>query len=457
MRELLDRIPSGSSLPLGDQILIPAGIIVPMLIAFALWVSFPPDRRRSGAIALATTWNAVWLLVFNVVAVQVGWWSFGDAGPAIAGVPVALWLGWVALWGTAASQSPLRPSVTLLVLALLDLIYMPLFGGAVELGRAWLVGEVFLLAFVAWPGLLLAHWTNRGERLIGRTIGQGAMFSAMLLFVVPAISTSVAGNNLALDVSTWTFGALFIGLGIASLPAVIAIHDFYANGATPWPWDTTLRPVRSGPYRYLRSPMQLSGFLVLVWATFLYGRVEIGAAAISSILYARIFCELEERDLRERFGVPWTRLVANQGRWIPSMRPSPHGSEATIWIDAGCETCSPLGDFLAARAPVNLHIENAIQYREGLSRTRYEREDGQVFNGMQAVGAALEHLHLGWALIGWLLRAPVLWRLWQLAGDASGFGPTTRLLTATPAARPLDLPWIEPGGGTPDVPRKAVS
>ena len=431
----LDRLPSAEDLPVIDQLLLPVGVLLPLLIALALWVRSPPDRRRRGAIALATTWNAVWLLAFNVVAVQVGWWSFGEAGPAVAGVPIVLWFGWAALWGTAASQSPLRPSATLVTLAVLDLTYMPLFGQAVELHSTWLVGEAVLLAGVAWPGLLLSRWTIEREHLKGQVLLQVAMFTAMLLYVIPAVTSSAAGRPLTLDVPTWALGGVLFGLGGASIPALVAVHDFYLNGGTPWPWDSTDRPVRSGPYRYLRSPMQLAAMLVLVWAMFFFGQIEIGAGALVTLLYSRLFSELEQGDLADRFGPAWSNMALPQNRWTPTWEPSVHGAHATVWVNAGCEVCSPVGDFLAARSPVNLTVANAIEHPDSLIRLRYERDDGTVLHGVQALGACLEHLNFGWAMLGWLLRVPVLWRVWQTIGDAVGFGPRP---AASAAATPRE-------------------
>jgi hypothetical protein len=42
-----------------------------------------------------------------------------------------------------------------------------------------------------------------------------------------------------------------------------------------------------------------------------------------------------------------------------------------------------------------------------------------------AVARAFEHVHLGWALLGFLMRLPVLCQLTQLLADASGAGPRT--------------------------------
>jgi hypothetical protein len=46
-----------------------------------------------------------------------------------------------------------------------------------------------------------------------------------------------------------------------------------------------------------------------------------------------------------------------------------------------------------------------------------------VTEGVRALGRALEHLHLGWAFAGAVLRLPLVWQSVQLVMDASGLGP----------------------------------
>jgi hypothetical protein len=43
--------------------------------------------------------------------------------------------------------------------------------------------------------------------------------------------------------------------------------------------------------------------------------------------------------------------------------------------------------------------------------------------GIEALGRALEHTHLGWAAVGWFLRLPIVRPLAQLLTDASGGEP----------------------------------
>lgn len=55
---------------------------------------------------------------------------------------------------------------------------------------------------------------------------------------------------------------------------------------------------------------------------------------------------------------------------------------------------------------------------------RYDPQDASdTTDGVRAMGRALEHLNLGWAICGTALRLPGVWQLVQLLMDASGLGP----------------------------------
>ena len=60
------------------------------------------------------------------------------------------------------------------------------------------------------------------------------------------------------------------------------------------------------------------------------------------------------------------------------------------------------------------------------------RETPYSVSGVQALARALEHVHLGWAFVGWITRLPVLRSMIQLLVDAVGGGP--RRTGPTPAS-----------------------
>lgn len=58
-----------------------------------------------------------------------------------------------------------------------------------------------------------------------------------------------------------------------------------------------------------------------------------------------------------------------------------------------------------------------------LTRLTYVGPDGLAVSGVAAFARAVQHLHLAWAFLGWLLDAPGVARSVQLVFDGVGGGP----------------------------------
>ena len=95
--------------------------------------------------------------------------------------------------------------------------------------------------------------------------------------------------------------------------------------------------------------------------------------------------------------------------------------------------CSEVGQWFQARDARTLEIVPAESYGSPLTRITYESGDGACrASGIAALSRALEHLHLGWALVGFACRVPVVSSVVQLLADASGAQP--RRISQRPAA-----------------------
>jgi hypothetical protein len=149
-------------------------------------------------------------------------------------------------------------------------------------------------------------------------------------------------------------------------------------------------------------------------------------AAFVSVVYSAGIAEWDEgEDLARRFGGEWGRYRSEVGNWWPRWRPYHTGPPALIYIARSCGPCSEVRAWLEARTPVGLQIVDAETLQaKSIRRMRYDPGDGsETVEGVRAMGRALEHLHLGWAMCGATLRLPVLWRFIQLLMDASGLDP----------------------------------
>ena len=153
-------------------------------------------------------------------------------------------------------------------------------------------GVTFAAAFVAlWASLAVA-----ARRMDPRW---QAALPAWLQ--VPGLVVAVAGAALC----AWCV-ALFVTRG----------------RGTPAPFDPPLEFVAVGPYRWVRNPMYLGGFGVLLGAGLVLRSPSIVALAGAFLLLFHLFVVLyEEHALAARFGDPYQRYRAQVHRWLPS-RPS---------------------------------------------------------------------------------------------------------------------------------------
>jgi protein-S-isoprenylcysteine O-methyltransferase Ste14 len=433
-----------------------------------------PSRRRATAALLACAWTLPSLVLVNVIAQHFGWWRFAAGAGALLGMPVELLLGWVVLWGAlpvlAAPRWPLGAIVV--VLAALDVATMPLLEPALHLGDRWLVGEVVAIGVALIPAQLLAHWTWRNRHVGLRAAMQAMVFAALMLWLLPEVIFLYTHGSWSHLMATWNaFGG--VHLQLALLPAIIglsAVQEFAVRGrGTPVPFDPPRRLVTTGPYAYVANPMQLSMALVLTAWGLVIGSLWVALAGPMSFVYSLGLAAWdEESDLGERFGAPWREYRTHVRAWIPRLRPyhascHPERSEGSVLVfgrsadpsvavlphdDIRCrpersersaptprtarlyvaETCGPCAEvaaWFAARHPRGLEIVPAeLHPSRDLERITYEPGDESGDEeGVAAVARALEHVHLGWALIGWTMRLPLLRPTLQLIVDASGGAP----------------------------------
>jgi hypothetical protein len=174
--------------------------------------------------------------------------------------------------------------------------------------------------------------------------------------------------------------------------------------------------------------MQLSCAVVMIlWAAMLANGWLLIPAAIS-IVYSAGLAEWDERDdLARRFGEDWHAYRRSVANWRLRWNPYVAGPPATLYVARTCGLCSEIRTWFESRKLTGLQLVDAETLAAGtIRRIRYVPADGSgEVEGVRAVGQALEHLHLGWALVGATLRLPIIGWLVQMVMDASGLGPRT--------------------------------
>jgi protein-S-isoprenylcysteine O-methyltransferase Ste14 len=410
-------------------------LYLPLAVAFVLWVWRQPSRRLSAGILLGCAWNIWSLFALHLLAVRFGWWSFQVQGGVFWGFPFDFYIGWTILWGAlpGLAFSRLAVSVQVAILFFFDLLLMPMCEPAVRLGRYWLLGEVVGLGLCLLPAILLMTATRDNTHLRFRAWGQILSFAGVFGFLTVAIA--VAPGSPQFRWAGWP--VIFSGLALQSLllPGVLfvaAVLEFaQRGGGTPIPFDPPSRLVTSGPYAYISNPMQFSMVLYLAMVALFLGNLKVLAASMVGLCYSvGLAAWDEESDLQERFGERWAIYRKNVRPWRFRLRPwHPHvdglQSPARLYVAAGCAACSSVGAWFTVRRPVGLAVLAAEDHPDrDLDRITYDPGDGSSeVNGIRAIACALEHIHLYWAFLGWVLRIPFVDHLAQTMLDAIGWGP----------------------------------
>jgi protein-S-isoprenylcysteine O-methyltransferase Ste14 len=150
---------------------------------------------------------------------------------------------------------------------------------------------------------------------------RAALYSAafVLLWAWLAASVRPFDARLPFTIPTWVF-PLGLALALAgSLIALWCIVTFVASGrGTPAPFDPPREFVAAGPYRYVRNPMYVGAFGVIVGAGLALRSLSIVGLAILFLLFTHLLVVLyEEPSLTRRFGDPYRRYKSAVHRWLP--------------------------------------------------------------------------------------------------------------------------------------------
>jgi protein-S-isoprenylcysteine O-methyltransferase Ste14 len=114
-------------------------------------------------------------------------------------------------------------------------------------------------------------------------------------------------------------GTLLVTSGAGLCWKTVSLFTEVGEG-TPAPFDPPRKLVIEGPYTYLRNPMMVGVWLVLLGEALIFGSVLL-------CTWFLVFCGLclilipawEEPDLEKRFGEPYREYERKVPRWIPKL------------------------------------------------------------------------------------------------------------------------------------------
>jgi protein-S-isoprenylcysteine O-methyltransferase Ste14 len=151
---------------------------------------------------------------------------------------------------------------------------------------------------------------------------RAAIFGTGFIFLWGWVALSLHHRydiTLGIVLSDW---ARALGIALMAAGGTLAfacVTTFVTSGeGTPAPFDPPRKFVAVGPYRSVRNPMYIGGFIVL----FGFGLYERSAAilffTLPWLLFAHLFVLVyEEPHLRSTFGAPYEVYCRSVRRWLP--------------------------------------------------------------------------------------------------------------------------------------------
>lgn len=395
----------------------------------AWWVR--PTKWVSIGLLFSLAWVAALLPWLDALARAAGLWDYHSQAPALAGMPLALYFGWIIAWGIFA---PLlvhafdrRIWTTAAVLLALDLRVMPELRPVLELHPFWWVGDFLITLCLLVPSLFMSQWTAARTKVGLRCAMLVPSFGGIFL----GIPLLVVCGDLAGFLNRWQglpgfIQATFLSVGFAlSVPGLTAVRDLALSGdGTPVPLDPPRRLVTHGIYAYIRNPMQFSmTALLLLESLFLWNPWPAILALIGIVYSEGLARWSENQDMRDRFGENWLHYRHSVRSWWPRLNPC-IGEPCDLLLDSGCGPCSEVARWFQHRQPHQLELRDASAWPgPPLGRvTWHHPPSGRRESGVRAIAMALQHLNLPWAAVGWTAGLPGISQLLQICFDAAGAG-----------------------------------
>jgi protein-S-isoprenylcysteine O-methyltransferase Ste14 len=150
--------------------------------------------------------------------------------------------------------------------------------------------------------------------------------SLLFLVVVPGIVAGLIPLTLLQNgpqFQTGVFSYLALPFWITGIGILLwCFWDFSRKGkGTPAPIDPPKELVVSGLYRYVRNPMYIGVFLVLIGHFLWFGYWALLVYAVFFLIPVHLFVTLyEEPNLKQRFGSMYEKYLSEVPRWIPKFR-----------------------------------------------------------------------------------------------------------------------------------------
>jgi protein-S-isoprenylcysteine O-methyltransferase Ste14 len=151
---------------------------------------------------------------------------------------------------------------------------------------------------------------------------RAAIFGTGFIFLWGWVALSLRRNYDTALGSPLPGWAVPVGIAVMAAGGTLAfacVATFVTRGeGTPAPFDPPRKFVAVGPYRFVRNPMYIGGFIVLLGFGLYEKSPAILLFTLPWLLAAHLFVLLyEEPHLRATFGTPYDAYCHSVRRWLP--------------------------------------------------------------------------------------------------------------------------------------------
>ena len=145
----------------------------------------------------------------------------------------------------------------------------------------------------------------------------------ILLFGWLALNVRVYDTKLGVILPQWASIIGIIMMSAGSILVLVCVVFFVIRGkGTPAAFDPPTEFVVAGPYAYVRNPMYIGGFILLVGFGLYHLSLSILILALILLVVFHFFVVLvEEPNLERLFGKSYLEYKKKINRWVPKFIP----------------------------------------------------------------------------------------------------------------------------------------
>lgn len=170
-------------------------------------------------------------------------------------------------------------------------------------------------------GAIRPSTTQNTASLWAKSLLNAALFFSIFMLALPCVAHRLlpAALPVPAGLSIWLSGALAL-VGLAAWITCLDTFSRHGRG-TPLAADAPRHLVTTGLFARIRNPIMAAELLV-IWSEALYVAswgITIYAIAISALAHVLVV-QIEEPELRKRFGDSYDAYCRRVPRWLPQLR-----------------------------------------------------------------------------------------------------------------------------------------